>query len=193
MMKNFVAHSVLVVAILFSIMTAKADVPHWKIVENHSTVTFTATQNNAPITGSFKSFTGDIQFSPEQLDKSKVRIEIDMNSLSTADKDIVNTLKTADWFNVKVFPKAVFMADKFTKTADGKYQANGNLTIRDKTLPVTLGFTLKESAPNQMTAEGSTIIKRNSFGVGQGDWSSTKEIKDDVKVEFILEAIISKL
>lgn len=189
MMKDFVTHSVLLVAILFTMITAKAEVPHWNIIENQSTLSFTATQNNAPITGSFKNFMGNIQFSPEQLDQSKVRIEIDINSLSTTDKEVINTLKTADWFNVEVFPKAIFTADTFTKTPDGKYQANGNLTIRDKILPVILQFTLKESAANQMTAKGSTTIRRTAFHVGQGDWSSTKEIKDEVKVEFILVAI----
>jgi polyisoprenoid-binding protein YceI len=36
--------------------------------------------------------------------------------------------------------------------------------------------------------KGKTTIKRSLFGVGQGDWSKTDAVKDDVLVEFVLAA-----
>jgi len=51
---------------------------------------------------------------------------------------------------------------------------------------VTVKFTVENSQSNEMTVKGTTTIKRTVFGVGQGDWADTKEVKDDVKVDFIL-------
>jgi polyisoprenoid-binding protein YceI len=166
---------------------SNAATPQWTVIPDKSTLTFTATQNGAPVTGNFKTFTGDIAFDPEKMNGNKVKINIDMNSVDTSYTEMSDTLKKAEWFSIKIFPQAIFTADKFTKIADGKYTAEGTVTIRDKTVPTTLAFSLKKEGAN-MLAEGSTTLKRNNFGVGQGDWESTKEIKNEVLVKFTLVA-----
>lgn len=179
-------HLILAIAASCTLIAAQADVPSWNIVPNQSKLWFTGIQNDAPVSAYFKNFTGNIQFSPTELDKSNVRIEVDMATLAGADIQVIDTLNSADWFNIKVFPKAVFVADKFSQTSDGKYEADGNLTLRDKTLPMKLLFTLKQNNPNQITAQGSGVIKRTAFGVGQKAWSDTNQVKDNVKVEFVV-------
>lgn len=161
----------------------------WRIEPEKSNITFTATQNNAPVTGQFKSFTGSIQFDPEQLNTSHIEITVDLASVTTSYPQVADTLKTSDWFDVKLFPNAIFKASTFTKTADNTYQANGTLTLRDKTLPVTLNFKLETYSKTNATAKGSTTLKRTQFGVGKGDWAKTDEIKDDVQVNFTLTTV----
>ena len=39
-----------------------AGVTTWQIVPHQSSITFTVSQNNAPITGEFKNFAGNISF-----------------------------------------------------------------------------------------------------------------------------------
>ncbi len=173
--------------ILFPLLSFAA-VPSWKIISSESTIAFAATQNGAPVKGEFKSFTGEIQGTPADLKDSHVKIVVDTGSVSTSYGDVATTLKTPDWFNVAQFPKAVFTADHFTQTAKDSYAATGTLTIRDKTVPVTLNFSLKHYSPEGFVAVGSTTIQRLSFGVGQGDWSKTDSIKDNVQVEFTLKA-----
>lgn len=179
----------LLLLILLTPAFAFAAVPTWEIVPNQSSITFTATQNGAPVTGQFKKFTGEIHFDVNQLNTSNVKITIDMNSVNVGYGEVASTLKTPDWFNVKAFPQAVFQADKFIKTGEDTYQAMGTLTIRDKTIPVTLNFSGKEDDQHIAHLKGSTMLKRTAFGVGQGDWAKTDNIKDDVKVEFILTAV----
>jgi polyisoprenoid-binding protein YceI len=162
--------------------------PTWNIIPTESTLSFTATQNNAPVSGQFKTFNGDIVFDPSDLAHSKIKIIVDLNSVTTSYKEVGDTLKTPDWFQVKVFPNATFDATQFKKTGDNTFEANGQLTIRDKTLPVTLTFTLDEYSASKAHAKGQTTIQRNNFGVGQGEWSSTNEIKNDVKIEFNISA-----
>lgn len=160
----------------------------WQILPAKSTLTFTATQNGAPVTGQFTSFTGKILVDPANYQASHIQIVVDMNSLSVSYADLKSTLVTADWFNVNLFPTAEFNATQFNKLSNKTYEAKGTLTIRDKTAPVTLTFTAEE-INGQALVLGSTLLKRSVFGVGQGEWASTDEIKDDVQVNFKVEAI----
>ncbi len=180
---------VLVLAVLFMPLIAKAAVPEWQIVPSESNITFTGTQNNAPISGQFKKFSGSIAFDPNQLNESKIKIVIDTNSVSTSYADFTSTLLTPDWFDVKLFPEATFQASQFTKTGQNTFEANGNLTIRDKTLPVKVVFTGEELSKTKASVKGSTSIKRTAFGVGAGEWASTDEVQDDVKINFTITAI----
>jgi polyisoprenoid-binding protein YceI len=165
-----------------------AAAPAWQIVPADSSLTFVATQNDAPVTGKFKTFTGDINFDPNQLSTSKVKIIIDMASVSDAYNELADNLKKPEWFNIQVFPQAVFQATEFVKTGDKTYQAKGTLTIRDKTVPVTLTFTSEEYTDTKALMKGNTTIKRLAFGVGQGDWADTKTVKDDVNINFVVSA-----
>lgn len=174
--------------LLFPVL-AFAAIPDWKIIPAESSLTFTATQNNAPATGKFTQFSGDIHFDPAQLKGSNVRIVVNMASVKTDYAEIAKTLQTADWFNVATFPEAVFTASDFTKTGDKTYQANGNLTIRDKTVPTVLAFTLEEFSPTKAKVKGTVTLKRLAFGVGQGEWQKTDNIKDEVQVQFEVSAI----
>ena len=182
MIQNLLRKLILVLSIFP--MLSIAEIPSWKIVPNESSLTFTATQNGAPVTGKFTNFSGEIYYDPNQLSQSHVKIMIDVGSITDAYNQLSDTLKTPDWFNVKAFPEAIFQSSHFTKTKDNTFQANGNLTIRDKTLPVTLTFTQEEYSKTKAVIKGSALIKRTAFGVGQGEWSDTKTVKDDVKINF---------
>lgn len=163
-----------------------AAVPAWQIDPSASSITFTGTQNNAPTSGKFKTFSGKINFDPNQLASSHVRIVVDMNSVSTSYAEVANNLKTADWFDTVHFPQAVFTTNTFHKTAATAYTAQGMLQIRDKTVPITLDFVVKEHSATHALVEGSTTLKRTAFGVGRGEWASTDEVQDAVKVNFLL-------
>lgn len=186
MIKRYMSVGVLMLTLLSSSVIFAAQPQAWKIVPEQSKLTFTATQNNAPISGEFKTFTGDIHFDPAQLASSNVRIVVDMTSVDVSYKEALDALKGADWFNVKLFPQAIFKASNFTKTGDNTYQANGTLTIRDKSSPITLTFIIDEYTKTGARAHGSTMLKRAVFGVGQGEWAKTDVVKDDVEVKFTL-------
>lgn len=175
-------------AILMPLMTKAAPI-QWVIVPSESQLTFTGTQNGAPVTGEFKTFTGEIFVDPNDLSVGSIDIIVDITSLSTSYADLKETLLTSDWFNPKLFPKAEFKATQFKQTGKNAYEAAGTLTIRDKSAPVILNFTAQELAPNKRQVEGSTVIKRSAFGVGQGEWASTDTVKDEVTVKFKVVAI----
>lgn len=174
---------------LFIPLVAYPAIPTWQIIPSESSISFTGTQNGAPASGSFKKFTGNIQMDLNQLSDSKVKVIVDINSLSMPYSTFTDTLLTSDWFNVARFPTAVFEATHFTKTGENEYQANGTLTIRDKTEPVTLTFVAMPLSNNKEQVKGSTVLKRTVFGVGQGAWADTSTVKDDVQVSFVITAV----
>lgn len=182
-MKRLMAFCIILLPII-----AFAAAPTWQIIPANSSITFTGIQNGAPTTGKFKSFTGDVAFDPAQLSSCHVKIIVDVASVSNSYNQLTDTLKSEAWFNVKKFPQAVYNSNTFIKTGDKTYQSKGALTIRDKTVPVILDFTVEDYSPTKMLIKGSTTLKRTAFGVGQGEWADTKAVKDEVKVDFVLAA-----
>ncbi len=187
MMKQYL-QKILWTILLLPAITFSA-VPDWQIIPQSSSISFTATQNDAPVSGKFTAFSGEINFDPAQLKQSNITIRVDLNSVTTDYADIATTLKTAEWFDIAKFPQATFKASDFTKTGDKTYQANGTLTIRDKTVPVVLSFTLENYSDTKANVKGSAQLKRTSFNVGQGEWAKTDAVKDDVKVDFVISAL----
>lgn len=170
-------------------VAVQAAATDWKILPQSSHILFVAYQNGAPVTGRFPKFSGQIHFDPNQLAESKVKIIVDLNAITTSYEDLTATLKAADWFDMKLFPEAVFESSTFTKVGDKEYQAKGTLKIRDQSQPLTLTFFFEQPTADTAVARGKTILKRTAFGVGQGEWASVKEVQDDVKVNFTVNAV----
>lgn len=181
--------AIIIAFLTFAPLISQADAPAWQIINKESSIHFTAIQNSSPVTGQFTSFAGEINADPNQLNTSHVKIIVNLASVTTSYNQVADTLKTADWFNIKIFPHAIFEAKQFTKTGKYSYQAQGTLSIRDKTQPITLNFIQEQLSPEKSRVKGTTLIKRTAFGVGQGDWASTDAIKDNVKVDFVLTAM----
>lgn len=181
----------LLLLLLFSLNSYA--VSEWIIIPTESKLTFTATQNGAPVEGEFTTFTGTIFFDRNDMKDNKVNIEIDMKSLKTSYADLTQTLKTAEWLNIITFPSAKFTANQFQKVTNNQYIANGNLTVKDKTIPIKLNFTEETTSnPDKVKVSGNTILKRTAFSVGQGEWASTKEVKDEVAINFVVTATRKK-
>lgn len=156
----------------------------WHIQPEQSSLTFTGTQNNAPVSGKFTQFSATILFDPQQLNTSKIELSVDMNSVWTSYAAVADMLKTAEWFNVKLFPQATFQAEKIEKIDEKNYRANGVLAIRDKTQPLAVAFSLEDYSDQKARVKGAFSLKRHDFGIGQGEWANTDDIKDEVKMNF---------
>ncbi len=173
----------LIVALsLFWASGAWAEAPQFKIDAANSSIAFIATQNAAPAKGEFKIFGGIIRFDPVRPAESSADIAVDMASVATSYAEMTEGLKTDDWFNVQAFPKAKFTASSFRALGDRRYEAVGALTIRDKTIPLILPFTLTKYENDQAEAEARITLKRSDFGIGQGEWAKPEPVKNEVDV-----------
>ncbi len=172
----------------------KLDSDEWAIVADQSSLAFEATQYGQAFKGGF-AFDGRIVFDPDHLDRSLADISIDIASIKTGSDDRDKQAVSAEWFDVKAFPKARFVTEKFESTGANQFTAHGELTIRDVTLPVSFPFTLTiEKAHGERTARMSAelTLNRLDFGVGSGQWKSTETIGDAVKISLSVHAVRKK-
>jgi len=148
---------------------------------------FVATQAGGEFEASFKRFTPAVSFASDDLAHSRFTVEIDLSSTDTGEADRDNTLKGKDFFAVSQWPAAHFETQSFRATGTGAYEATGKLTLRNVTHEVRLPFTFKP-APDGLTAvlAGGTTIRRLDYGVGQGEWSDTEWVGNDVRIRFEL-------
>ncbi len=167
---------------------AATEAPLLSPLPEQSHIAFTATQNDAPVTGEFSRFTLTIRFDEHNLEGSLVTADIDLASVQTGYAEIADNLRGDDWFNVTQFPKARFESTHFTHKGDNHYEVVGTLSLHGHQLPVTLPFTLTKTPAGVLHVEGETTIKRSDFAIGQGEWATSSVIGDEVKITIIAAA-----
>ena len=145
-----------------------------------STLVFASNYQGETFTGRFGSFTTTMRFDPKQLATSQLDVAIQLAGTQTGNKDRDDTLVSADFFNVGKFAQARYTATKFRALGGNQYAADGNLSLRGVSKPVTLTFTWTPGA--QPVLSGKATVKRLDFGVGGGDWADTKTIPNEVAV-----------
>lgn len=142
----------------------------WQVDAAQSTLGFKASYQGDGFNGTFKSFEANISFDATDLALAKFDVTVDLASADTGSSERDDTLKGSDFFAVARFPQAHFLTESFAKAADGSISANGKLTIRDKTAPVTLKVKFVESGDGA-TLDVDTVLKRTDYGLGAGsDW-----------------------
>ena len=166
--------------------TAGQDVSSWAI-QPGSTLRFRTTWSGDAIAGGFSKFSGDIAFSPDQLDRSAVTITIDTGTVFSGDSQRDDALKGDDWFATGANRNAVFRASRFRKTGTDRYVASGTLRIKGMTAPISVPFTLR-IAGDEATMRGSATIDRLSYKIGEGEYASTAEIPASVNVDIVVKA-----
>ena len=159
----------------------------WTVDTASSTLGFHATVNGETITGHFAAWTAAIRFDLVRLDQARVQVLIDTGSAQTGDGTRDDMLPAADWFDHTAFPQAEFRTDHIVALGAGRYQADGTLCIRDKTVPIRLAFSLSiDGDLARMT--GPLPIDRTAFGIGQGQFGGTDTVAATVTVDVTLIA-----
>lgn len=167
--------------------------PAWEVAAE-SKLGFIARQLGSPVPGSFDSFDAEIIFDPADLENSRLDVDIDVTSISTGHSDRDKTLNSPSFFDTATWPTARFESDRIMAKGDDLYEAAGTLTIRDVTKDVVLPFTLEigpedgEPTLERAHAVGELPILRLDYGVGQGEWSSTKSVADEVVITIDIKA-----
>lgn len=134
---------------------------NWAVQEG--TVAFTIRQMGADVTGQFSTWTADITFDPGVTEgpAGHVTAQIDLASLTLG--SVTTQALSADFLDVAAHPTARFEADILP--AGAGYEAQGTLTLRGVTAPLTLPFTL-EIADGTARMQGETGIDRRTFAIG---------------------------
>ena len=170
----------------FAFPAAAQDAPRWTVDPAASTLGFTALLQGAAVESRFARFDADIALDPASPEAGAITITVDIASATSENPQASGAMLSPDWLAADSFGQAVFRSDSITG-ADGSYVAEGTLTIRDQTVPVSLPFTLAVDG-DTAEAEGTITLDRTSFGVGQGSWAKAEPVAHEVEVSFDITA-----
>jgi len=131
-----------------------------------------------------------------QLDRAgktgKVEVTIDTTSINTGFAAFEKHLQSADLFNTAKYPTIKFVGDKFAFNGDKVSEISGNLTLLDKTLPVTLKANQFNCYTSPMLkrevcgGDFETTIDRSAFGMNYGlNYGFSKDVHLVIQVEAI--------
>ena len=177
--------------------TATATKTKWNLDPAHSQIGFKVKHMMITnVSGSFEKF--DVQVETENKDfaTAKIQFTADIDSITTANKDRDNHLKSGDFFDAATYPQLKFISTKVEKKDDESFVLSGNLTIRDVTKPVKLdvefGGIGKDPWGNEKA--GFTItgkINRTDF---KQNWNAALEtdgvlVGEEVKIQAELQLI----
>lgn len=159
----------------------------WRL-EKGGRLGFTAEYSGEAIKGAFSRWDATIVFDPEDLPGSSIRASIDLASVNSGDSQRDDMLRSDSFFGVGTHPTAQFVTNSIRAVGDGRYVANGTLSLHGQRKPMAVRFALKISG-DQATASGSAALQRLSFGIGEAEWSATDQLKDAVGIDFTLKAV----
>jgi polyisoprenoid-binding protein YceI len=145
-----------------------------------STLGFSGKYQGEVFNGNFPGFTTTLSFDPGKLVGAKLDVLIPLATATTRNADYDSELRGASFFNSGKFPQARYSATKFRSLGGNKFAADGILSLRGVSKPVTLTFTWTSGAKPILL--GTATIKRLDFGVGSGDWADISVIPNEIKV-----------
>ena len=132
--------------------------------------------------GGFKTLTGAVTADGSDMAKTKIEVEIEMDSVYSDDAKLTGHLKSPDFFGVKANPKSKFVSTKVEPTTAG-CSITGDLTLNGKTKSITFPAKTTTTAAG-MTLKSEFKINRNDFGITYG----AGKISDDVELKLAIDA-----
>ena len=159
----------------------------WNMVSSTSSVSFRAIQQGSPFEGEFSSFSAQIQFDPGDPASGSIVGVVETGSVRTGDSERDRTLLDREWFDPNNHAESRFESESIEATDTG-FRANGQLTLKGVTQPVTMDFAFEDTG-SAATAHfsGTFELERLQFGVGEGFWSDTSWTSNEVMVTIELD------
>ncbi len=146
---------------------AASSAPAWSVVAEESRLGFSGVYGMGAYSGAFSAWRADIRFAADDLEGSRIRVEVDLASVTTGSDQIDGALTGAEYFDVAAHPIAVYVADEIVAgEAEGAFIAKGALTLHGATQPLELPFTLAVDG-ERATATARVELERLAWGVGQ--------------------------
>ena len=153
------------------------------VVPAQSQITFAIKEMGVPVEGKFAKWTADIAFDPKKPEAGKVAFTIATGSASFGSPETDAEVPKATWFNVAKFPNATFASTAIKAKGGGKYDVTGKLSVKGTTKDIVVPIALAQAGA-ATTATGTFTIKRNDFKIGEGEWTDTSQLADEVAVKF---------
>ncbi len=166
-----------------------ANPERWVSHPDQSTLGFTATQEGAPFEGRFGKFNVGLEIlrTDDDIDITRLTAVIGLASVDTDYDERDDYLVQEDWFHTELWPEARFISTAIARQGPAQYVAQGELSLRGVSRPVEVQLSMElDDNGERGKLSGTAVLRRLDFGVGQGDWSGTEWVGNDVNVRFDL-------
>ncbi len=182
--KNSVLFSVLLAPICVALALMPSAVrADQKLIPTQSDIVFVSKQMGVPVEGHFKKFDAQVAFDPAKPEAAKISLSVEVGSGSMGDPIVDDELKKPGWFGASKFPQATFQSTSVKALGGGKFDVTGNLVLKGVTQTLKFPVTLTANGATTL-ASGVVPIKRNAFHIGDGEWSDTSLVADEVQIKF---------
>ncbi len=146
--------------------------------------------NTAYVYGMFRDVKGTVVVDEANPARSSINIEVDANSVFTANQQRDDHLRSPDFFNARQFPTITFRSTEVRRVNANTVQVRGNLTVRGVTRPVTANVQMTGKGKNSQGRdiigfETTFTIRRSEFGIRYG----LPGLGDEVRVTLSVEAV----
>ncbi|HTP46972.1 MAG TPA: YceI family protein [Casimicrobiaceae bacterium] len=154
------------------------------LLADKSEIRFVSKQLGVNVEGRFRKWRADIVFLPKDLAKSKADFEIELASIDLASDESETEIRSPQWFDTAKFPVARFASTSIRNVGADAFEVTGKLTMKGVTKDIVVPIAFKKDANGNRVAEGSFPLKRMDYKVGEGIWSDTEMVANDVVVRF---------
>ncbi len=182
--------SCLLTGLLLAASTAGA-IEYNQVVTEKSAINFGYKQMGVPLQGKFKKFAAKVAFDPAKAEAGSASFDIELASIDTGSSEADEEVVDKEWFNAKAYPVAKFVSSAVKPLGGDRYEVQGKLTIKGKTLPVTAPFTYKADAGNGVF-DGNLTIKRLDYAIGEGEWKDVSTVANEIQIKFHIVAAARK-
>ena len=154
-----------------------------RLVADKSQIAFVSKQMGVPVEGTFKKFDAQVAFDPRKPEGGTVALQIDTGSASLGVPMSDAELPKPPWFDTAHFPQASFQSNAIKALGEGRFEMAGKLTIKNISRPITVPVSIAP-ANGHAVASGSFTIQRLDYKVGDGEWTDTSVVGNEVLVRF---------
>lgn len=141
--------------------------------------------------GMFGASEGSITIDPAKLSDAKVDVTFRIDQLSVTDAAFATHLQSPDFFDVGRYPTARFVSTSVKPGGPNTATIAGDLTIKDRTKPVTIEAKFVGAGINPMDQKlnfgfhGTTSIKRSDFNVDGNAPFVSDAVRLDINAAFV--------
>ncbi len=178
-------------------MTTAATRSRWVLDPAHTLVEFSVKHMMiATVKGRFTGVSGHIDAALPDLTTATIEVTVEAASVSTADDQRDQHLRSADFLEVDKYPQLTFRNRQIERTGDDEYRLTGELTIHGVTREVEFSATFEGQGKDPWGNEragfsAETRVNRKDFGL---HWNAVLEtggilVGDQVRISIQIEAI----
>ncbi|MBD3897548.1 YceI family protein [Halomonas sp. ML-15] len=181
MLKKTALLTALGAAALVPLSQAQADNYEIDIEGQHAFVQFKINHlGYSYILGSFRDFSGEFSYDPDDLEASSVSLEVDVTSLDTNHAERDRHILSDDFLDADQYPEASFVTTGFEPGDEGEGVLTGELTLKGETREIEMPVTLMGEGEDPWGAyragfEGSTMLTLEDYGIDMSDFPESMQ------------------